>query len=61
MKEYFYYVNGIQYHDNDCFGKAWHEAKAEAERTNAKITRLVVDGEKQRNEIYKLGCFVSEF
>lgn len=57
MKQFIYQVEGFEYTDTEAFGKAWKEAKAEATRLHAPISRLVVDDNKVREEIYYKGGF----
>ena len=58
MKQFIYQVEGFEYTDTEAFGKAWKEAKAEASRLHSPIYRLVIDGEKVREEVfYKGGIF----
>ena len=60
MKQFIYEVEGFEYTDTEAFGKAWKEAKAEAERLHAPITRTVIDGDKVREEaFFKGGIFNS--
>jgi len=55
MKKFVYGVNGKKFSDTEAFGKAWESAVKEAKDSNEKITRLVVDGEKQRIEFFAKG------
>lgn len=55
MKQFIYQVEGFEYTDTEAFGKAWKEAKEEATRLHAPISRIVIDGYKVREEIYYKG------
>lgn len=60
MKQFIYQVQGYEFSDTEPFGKAWQEAKAKAWELHTAIYRLVIDGEKVRQEVYvKGGCFLS--
>jgi len=52
MKQFIYQVEGLEFSDTEAFGKAWKEAKATAARLHVPVYRLVVDGEKVREEVY---------
>lgn len=52
MKQFIYQVEGLEFADTEAFGKAWKEAKAVATRLHAPVYRLVIDGEKVREEVY---------
>ena len=60
MKDFFYEVNGTEYHDVEAFGKAWKAAKAQAEAEHTEIFRTVCWGVGcVRYEFYaKGGCFL---
>ena len=59
MKKFVYQVAGWEFVDTEAFGKAWKEAKAKATELHAAVYRLVIDGEKVRQEVYvKAGCFL---
>lgn len=59
MKKFVYQVAGFEFEDTEAFGKAWKEAKAKAAELHAAVYRLVIDGEKVRQEVYvKAGCFL---
>ena len=59
MKKFVYQVEGFEFVDIEAFGKAWKEAKAKAAELHAAVYRLVIDGEKVRQEVYvKAGCFL---
>lgn len=59
MKKFVYQVQGYEFTDTEAFGAAWHEAKAKAWELHTAIYRLVIDGEKVRQEAYaKGGCFL---
>ena len=60
MKKFVYQVAGFEFVDTEAFGKAWKEAKAKAAELHAAVYRLVIDGEKVKQEVYyKAGCFNS--
>lgn len=60
MKQFIYRVEGLEYADTEAFGKAWKEAKATATRLHAPVYRLVIDGDKVREEVfYSAGFFNS--
>ena len=60
MKKFVYQVQGYEFTDTEAFGKAWQEAKAKAWELHTAIYRLVIDGEKVRQEVFtKGGCFLS--
>ena len=60
-KDFFYNVNGTEFHDTEAFGKAWADAKALAIAEHASIERTVVDGNKISYEFYaNSGCFLNE-
>lgn len=59
MKKFVYQVQGYEFTDTEAFGEAWREAKAKAWELHTAIYRLVIDGEKMRQEAYvKGGCFL---
>lgn len=60
-KDFFYHVNGTEFHDTEAFGKAWKEAKALATEEHTYITRTVVCGDDIRYEFYADGgCFLPD-
>lgn len=59
-KDFFYNVNGAEFHDTIAFGKAWKEAKALAIKEHCGITRTVVCGHKYTYEFYAKGAFLNE-
>ncbi len=61
-KEFVYEVNGKVYVDEEVFGKAFIEAKHEAKKENALLTRRVmIDDTIDRYEFFaRGGCFLSE-
>ena len=60
MKDFFYEVNGTEYHDTEAFGKAWKAACAQAKEDHAPIYRTVVNGDDVRYEFFaKGGCFLN--
>lgn len=60
VKDFFYNVNGTEFHDVVAFGKAWEEAKALATKKHCGITRTVVRGNKFTHEFYAKGAFLNE-
>lgn len=59
MKKFVYQVAGWEFVDTVAFGEAWREAKFKASQLHEPIYRLVIDGEKVRQEVYvKAGCFL---
>ena len=59
MKKFVYQVAGFEFVDSVAFGEAWKEAKMEAAALHAPIYRLVIEGEKIRQEVFvKAGCFL---
>lgn len=59
MKKFVYQVEGFEFVDTVAFGEAWREAKKEATELHAPIYRLVIEGEKVKEEVYvKAGCFL---
>ena len=59
--EYFYDVNGSEFHDDECFGKAWHDAMEMAKAEHAVIWRSVVKPNGDISyEFYAHGCFLNE-
>lgn len=46
MKDYYYNVNGTEFHDMEAFGEAWKKAKVLAREEHCGITRTVIDGGK---------------
>ena len=66
MKDFFYHVNGTEFHDTVAFGTAWKEAVKLAKIEHTFITRTVVSynykGEENiRYEAYlKGGCFLPD-
>lgn len=60
-KDFYYNVNGAEFHDTVAFGQAWKEAKALAREEHCGIERTVICGENIRYEFYaKGGIFVSD-
>lgn len=60
MKDYYYNVNGIEFHDMEAFGEAWKKAKVLAREEHCGITRTVIDGEKIVYQFYaKSQCFLN--
>ncbi len=60
MKKFVYQVAGWEFVDTVAFGEAWKEAKFKAAQLHQPIYRLVIEGEKVREEVYvKAGCFLS--
>lgn len=55
MKQFIYNVNGFEFEDNEAFGKAWAQAKAKAMKLHCPIFRLVIKGNKVRQEVYYNG------
>lgn len=60
LKDFFYNVNGTEFHDTVAFDKAWKEAKALATEEHCGITRTVVCGDKISYEFYANGIFLNE-
>lgn len=61
IKEFFYNVDGTEFHDTEAFGKAWKEAKALATAEHKPIERTVVCGDKISYEFFANGgCFLNE-
>lgn len=59
MKKFVYQVAGYEFTDTIAFGKAWQEAKAKAAELNTKIYRIVIKGDKIRQEYFADGgCFL---
>ena len=60
-KDFYYNVNGAEFHDTVAFGQAWKEAKALAREEHCGIERAVVCGDEIRYEFYaKGGVFVND-
>lgn len=60
-KDFYYNVNGAEFHDTVAFGQAWKEAKALAREEHCGIERTVVCGDEIRYEFYaKGGVFVND-
>ena len=60
-KDFYYNVNGTEFHDTVAFGKAWKEAKALGKEEHCPIYRTVVKGDNIRYEVFaKGGCFLDE-
>lgn len=55
MKKFVYQVNGFEFIDTNAFGKAWQDAKAKAAELHCPIFRLVIKGDKVRQEVYYNG------
>jgi len=61
MKDFYYHVNGTEFHDTEAFGKAWKEAVALATAEHMPIERTVVCGSEISYEFFaKGGCFLNE-
>ena len=59
MKKFVYQVAGLEFVDTEAFGVAWKLAKAAASQFHVPVFRLVIEGEKVREEVYvKAGCFL---
>lgn len=59
--DYFYDVNGNEFHDGECFGKAWHKAMEMAKVDHCEIWRTVVKPNGEMSyEFYAHGCFLNE-
>jgi hypothetical protein len=60
MKKFVYQVKGFEFVDTNAFGTAWVQAKAKATELHCPIFRLVIKGDKVRQEVYyNGGCFNS--
>lgn len=60
MKKFVYQVANHEFTDSVAFGEAWKEAKHMAKMLHMPIYRLVINGEKVKQEVYyKSGCFNS--
>lgn len=60
-KDFFYHVNGTEFHDTTAWGKAWKEAKALAKEEHCPIYRTITDGKTIRYEVFaKGGAFLNE-
>lgn len=60
-KDFYYHVNGTEFHDTEAFGQAWKDAKALATEEHCSIERTVVRGDKISYEFYATGgCFLSQ-
>lgn len=61
MKDFFYNVNGTEFHDTEAFGDAWEKAVALAKEEHCGIDRTVVCGYSIRYEFYAVGgCFLND-
>ena len=60
MKKFIYQVKGFEFVDTNAFGTAWAQAKVKATELHCPIFRLVIKGDKVRQEVYYSGgCFNS--
>lgn len=60
-KDFFYNVNGTEFHDTVAFGNAWKQAVALAKEEHCGIDRTVVNGNDIRYEFYaKGGVFLAD-
>lgn len=60
MKKFVYQVAGYEYVDSEAFGDAWHQAKAKAAELHTAVYRLVIKGERIRQEVFTTGgCFLT--
>lgn len=58
-KKFVYQVAGFEWVDTEPFGWAWREAKSKATELNVKIYRMVIKGDKIRQEYFADGdCFL---
>lgn len=66
MKDFFYNVNGTEFHDTVAFGTAWKKARELAKAEHTFVSRTVVSynwegKETIRYEVYlKGGCFLPD-
>jgi len=59
-RQFFYTVKGFEFHDGECFGQAWREAKAKAQELHVPVYRRVIDknGDESWEVFLKGGCFL---
>lgn len=59
MKKFVYQVAGFEWVDTEAFGNGWKQAKEKATELHAAVYRLVVNGDKTRQEFFADGgCFL---
>ena len=55
MTKFVYQVKESEFVDTEAFGEAWAQAKKKAAELHCPIFRLVIKGEKIRQEVYYNG------